>query len=148
MYTYKYPHPAVTADCIVFDCRDNQPKVLLIQRKNEPCKGRWAFPGGFMNINETAEDAARRELKEETGLTVSQVHQIGAYTTVDRDPRERVITIAYYAFLDGDATVTGRDDAADAKWFPIDDLPPLAFDHQDILDRAVSLAFDERYRVV
>ncbi len=131
-WVYKYPHPAVTADCIVFTS-DN--KVLLIQRKNEPCKGQWAFPGGFMNIDETAETAAVRELKEETGikLTETEIFQVGAYTTVDRDPRERVITIAYFAEIEKSVKVHGADDASCARWFSLDALPELAFDHAEIL---------------
>lgn len=141
MYTYKYPHPAITADCIVFAKTDKGIEILLIQRKNEPCKGCWAFPGGFMNIDETADDAARRELAEETGLTVTDVHQIGAFTQVDRDPRERVVTIAYYTMIDSVREVKGGDDAAVAQWFPLDALPTLAFDHSDILQKAISLVF-------
>lgn len=78
MYTYKYPHPAVTADCLVFAHTENGLELLLIQRRNEPCKGKWAFPGGFMNIDETTADAARRELKEETGLIVEDLHRVGS----------------------------------------------------------------------
>ena len=96
MYTYNYPHPAVTADCLVFARTDEGMKLLLIQRKNEPCKGKWAFPGGFMDIDETTVDAARRELKEETGLVVGELHRVGIFDAVDRDPRERIITVAYY----------------------------------------------------
>ena len=142
MYTYKYPHPAVTADCIVMT-RDNQ--VLLIQRKNEPCQGQWAFPGGFMDIDETAEAAAVRELQEETGITLSEtdIFQVGAYTAVDRDPRERVITIAYLAEIDAPVPVKGSDDAARAQWFPLDALPPLAFDHAEILLDARLIRSDE-----
>lgn len=142
MYTYKYPHPAVTADCIVMT-RDNQ--VLLIQRKNEPCQGQWAFPGGFMNIDETAEAAAVRELQEETGITLSEtdIFQVGAYTAVDRDLRERVITIAYLAEIDAPVPVKGSDDAARAQWFPLDALPPLAFDHAEILLDAKLIRSDE-----
>lgn len=141
-YEYKYPHPAVTADCIVMT-RDNQ--VLLIQRKNEPCRGQWAFPGGFMNIDETAEAAAVRELQEETGITLSEtdIFQVGAYTAVDRDPRERVITIAYLAEIDAPVPVKGSDDAARAQWFPLDALPPLAFDHAEILLDAKLIRSDE-----
>lgn len=141
-YEYKYPHPAVTADCIVMT-RDNQ--VLLIQRRNEPCRGQWAFPGGFMNIDETAEAAAVRELQEETGITLSEtdIFQVGAYTAVDRDPRERVITIAYLAEIDAPVPVKGSDDAARAQWFPLDALPPLAFDHAEILLDARLIRSDE-----
>ena len=123
--------------------RDNQ--VLLIQRKNEPCQGQWAFPGGFMNIDETAEAAAVRELQEETGITLSEtdIFQVGAYTAVDRDPRERVITIAYLAEIDAPVPVKGSDDAARAQWFPLDALPPLAFDHAEILLDARLIRSDE-----
>ena len=141
IYTYKYPHPAITADCVVFAHDGEDIKVLLIQRKNEPCKGCWALPGGFMNIDETADDAARRELKEETGLEVNDVHQVGAFTKVDRDPRERVVTIAYYTIINGIRDVTGSDDAALAKWFSLYALPPLAFDHAEILMKAAHMAF-------
>lgn len=136
MYTYRYPHPAVTADCLVFAHTNDGMKILLIQRKNNPCKGQWAFPGGFMEINETTADAARRELKEETGLTVGKLHQIGAFDAVDRDPRERVITVAYYTVLDHPIEATGTDDADKAEWFPLKALPQLAFDHQEILRQA------------
>ena len=95
-YTYKYPRPAVTADCIVIT-REAEPKVLLIQRGNPPFKGAWAFPGGFMEMDETTEQCAIRELEEETGLRLSGVHQIGAYSKVDRDPRGRTVTVAYLA---------------------------------------------------
>ena len=137
-YTYKYPRPAVTADCIVIT-REAEPKVLLIQRGIDPFKGCWAFPGGFMNMDETTEQCAIRELKEETGLRLSDVHQIGAYSKVDRDPRGRTITVAYLAIVDEPIAVTGQDDAAKAEWFPIDALPPLAFDHEDIMRDAISL---------
>ena len=136
MYTYNYPHPAVTADCIVFARSDEGMKLLLIQRKNEPCKGKWAFPGGFMDIDETTIDAARRELKEETGLVVGELHRVGIFDAVDRDPRERIITVAYYTILDNPAEVSGLDDAAQAKWFPLTELPDLAFDHKEILQEA------------
>ena len=136
MYTYNYPHPAVTADCLVFARTDEGMKLLLIQRKNEPGKGKWAFPGGFMDIDETTIDAARRELKEETGLVVGELHRVGIFDAVDRDPRERIITVAYYTILDKPAEVSGLDDAAQAKWFSLTELPDLAFDHKEILQEA------------
>lgn len=137
-YTYKYPRPAVTTDCVVFT-KEEEPKVLLIQRGNEPYKGCWAFPGGFMNMEETAEECAVRELKEETGLTVKQIQQIGAYSKVDRDPRGRTVSIAYLAIVDAPTAVSGMDDAAKAAWFPLSSLPDLAFDHQDIMADAIAL---------
>jgi len=135
-YTYKYPRPAVTADCIVIT-REVEPKVLLIQRGNEPFKGCWAFPGGFMEMDETTEQCAIRELKEETGLIVSDLQQIGAYSKVDRDPRGRTITVAYLAIIDEPVTAHGQDDAAKAEWFPLSKLPELAFDHADIMQDAL-----------
>lgn len=137
MYTYKYPRPAVTADCIVFARTDEGLKVLLVQRGNDPYKGMWAFPGGFMNMDETSAEAACRELEEETGISVENVCQVGAYDEVDRDPRGRVITIAYYTVINGIRNVVGGDDAARAEWFTIGHLPKLAFDHQEILDKAI-----------
>lgn len=137
-YTYKYPRPAVTADCVVMTT-ETTPHVLLIERGFDPFRGRWAFPGGFMNMDETAEQCAIRELKEETGLEVNELHQIGAYSKVDRDPRGRTITVAYLATIDAPAEVRGQDDAAKAEWFPIDKLPPLAFDHEDIMRDAIAL---------
>ena len=137
-YTYKYPRPAVTADCVVIT-KEAEPKVLLIQRGADPYKGFWAFPGVFMNMDETTEQCAIRELEEETGLRVTTVQQIGAYSKVDRDPRGRTITVAYLAIIDKPAQVTGQDDAAKADWFPLSALPELAFDHTDILRDAKQL---------
>ena len=121
-YTYKYPRPAVTADCIVIT-REAEPKVLLIQRGNPPFKGAWAFPG-IMDMDETTEQCAIRELEEETGLRVSNAHQIGAYSKVNRDPRGRTITVAYLAIIDEPIAVTGQDDAANAEWWPLANCKP------------------------
>ena len=137
-YTYKYPRPALTADCVVIT-KEATPKVLLIQRGNDPFKGCWAFPGGFMDMDETTKQCAIRELKEETGLTVQEVKQIGAYSKVDRDPRGRTISVAYLSLVDRPINVQGLDDAANADWFPIGELPPLAFDHADIMRDAIQL---------
>ena len=137
-YCYKYPHPAVTTDCVVFGMEASKLSVLLIERGNEPYKGCWAFPGGFMNIDESAEEGALRELNEETGLVLKQeqLRQFGAFTAVNRDPRERVITIAFYVLIEK-TEVQGGDDAAQARWFPLDEIPPLAFDHDQILSKAI-----------
>jgi 8-oxo-dGTP diphosphatase len=137
-YTYKYPRPAVTADCVVMT-NEATPKVLLIQRGSEPFKGCWAFPGGFMNMDETTEQCAIRELEEETGLKVNNLHQIGAYSKVDRDPRGRTVTVAYLAIIVAPLEVKGQDDASEAKWFSINALPPLAFDHDEIMADAIAL---------
>ena len=137
-YTYKYPRPAVTADCVVMT-RETEPKVLLIQRGDEPFKGGWAFPGGFMNMDETTEQCAIRELEEETGLHVSDVYQIGAYSKVDRDPRGRTITVAYLTIIDEPVAVTGQDDAARAEWWSLSALPELAFDHDEIMTDSIKV---------
>lgn len=137
-YTYEYPRPAVTADCVVIT-KEKEPRVLLIQRGNDPYKGHWAFPGGFLDMDETTEQCAIRELKEETGLEVSEVVQIGAYSKVDRDPRGRNIGVAYLAIIDAPEHVEGQDDAANAQWISIASLPALAFDHDDIMRDALAL---------
>ncbi len=137
LYTYKYPHPSVTADCVIFGFDGVCIKVLLIQRGIEPFKGRWALPGGFMKIDETAEECARRELEEETGLKNAAVEQFHTFSDVNRDPRERVITVAHYALVKL-AEVRGGDDAATARWFALKEIPSLAFDHERILRMAIN----------
>jgi len=137
-YTYKYPRPAVTTDCVVMT-KETTPQVLLIERGLDPYKGCWAFPGGFMNMDETTEQCAIRELEEETGMKVTELQQIGTYSKVDRDPRGRTITVAYLIVVDAPVAVIGQDDAAKAQWFPIDALPPLAFDHEDIMKDAIRM---------
>lgn len=131
-FCYKYPHPSVTTDCVIFALTEAHLELLLVERGREPYKGRWALPGGFMEIGETAEACARRELEEETGLREEAVEQFHAFTAVDRDPRERVVSIAHYALV-RKAAVRGGDDAARARWFPLGELPPLAFDHDLII---------------
>ena len=136
-WQYKYEHMAVTTDCVIFTFDDRKLKVLLVRRGEEPFKGEWAFPGGFIKMEETAEEGALRELSEETGLTPSSpIVQLGVFSDPERDPRERVITIAWYALVKPHEVV-GGDDAAEADWFPVDDLPPLAFDHQTIFETAL-----------
>jgi 8-oxo-dGTP diphosphatase len=136
-FCYKYPHPAVTADCVIFGFDGVSIKVLLIQRGIEPFKGKWAFPGGFMNIDETVEDCAKRELEEETGLKNASVEQFYTFSDVNRDPRERVITVAHYALVRL-SEVKGGDDALMARWFSMNEIPSLAFDHELILRMAVN----------
>ena len=135
-YCYKYPHPAVATDCVIFGFDGVSIKVLLIQRGIEPYKDHWALPGGFVGIDESAEECARRELQEETGLQGVAVEQFHAFSDVNRDPRERVISIAYYALVKL-SEVRGGDDASEAQWFSYDDVPSLAFDHDRILRMAL-----------
>lgn len=135
-YTYKYPRPAVTTDVVAIT-KEEVPKVLLIQRGFEPYKGCWAFPGGFMEMDETTEECAIRELEEETGLRLDAIVQVGTYSKVDRDPRGRTITIAFLAIVDEPLSVIAQDDAAKAEWFSINTLPTLAFDHNDIMSDAI-----------
>lgn len=136
-YTYDYPHPAVTVDVAVFTIQDNDLKVLLIQRAGEPFAGMWALPGGFVGMRESLRRAAWRELREETGVRAAFLEQLSAFGHPDRDPRERVITVAYYALLPfGRLRIRAASDARDARLFGLGDLPQLAFDHQKILRRA------------
>jgi O-acetyl-ADP-ribose deacetylase (regulator of RNase III)/ADP-ribose pyrophosphatase YjhB (NUDIX family) len=134
MFEYQYPHPAITADCVVFGIDEKDIKVLLIQRKNAPYKGQWAFPGGFMNIDETTEDCAKRELFEETGLQIQNVTRFGVFDAVHRDSRERIVSIAYYTITPV-TEIKGSDDAQQARWFSFDEIAntPLAFDHAQML---------------
>ena len=136
-YTYDYPRPAVTTDCVIFGYDGKELKVLLIERGIEPFKGCWAFPGGFLNMDEDALAGARRELKEETGLENAFIEQFHTFSEPGRDPRGRVITIAHYALVKIQE-VEGGDDAAQARWFSIGEVPPLAFDHDRILRMAMS----------
>ena len=131
MFTYQYPRPAVTVDAILIS---RQHTVLLIERGREPFKGKWALPGGFINMDEELETACRRELEEETGITAGELTQFKAFGSVHRDPRHRTISVLFYAFREEETTPFAGDDAANAQWFPIDKLPELAFDHQLILD--------------
>ena len=137
MYSYKYPHPAVTADNVIFGFDNNDLNILLIKRKLEPYKDCWAFPGGFMNIDETIEECAARELKEETNFKAERMEQLMVFSSVDRDPRERVITVAFLALVRMQE-VKGGDDAREAKWFKLKDIPQLAFDHEYILRVALN----------
>ena len=125
-------------DCVVFGFDDGELKVLLIERALEPFKGKWALPGGFVRVDETLDDAARRELGEEAGLKDVFLEQLYTFGTVDRDPRERIVSVAYYALVKLAAHDTkAATDAADARWYPISKVPKLAFDHADILGAAV-----------
>ncbi len=136
-YSYAYPHPAVTTDIVLFTVRENALQVLLIQRDLEPHKGEWALPGGFVQIDEGLDACAQRELKEETGLEDIYLEQLYTFGAPDRDPRERVITVAYFALVPSDRlTLRAGSDAHDARWHAVASLPDLAFDHGEILQAA------------
>ena len=136
-YTYDYPHPAVTVDIVIFTIRSDELKVLLIKRALSPFRGEWALPGGFVNLDESLDAAARRELEEETGVAGVYLEQLYTFGTPDRDPRERVITIAYYALIPSDRIVLqAATDAEGVSWFGMEELPELAFDHHEILSLA------------
>ena len=138
-FTYQYPRPALTVDCVVFGLDDEDLKVLLIQRANDPYANRWALPGGFVDLDETCDDAARRELEEETGLEDVFLEQLYTFSDVDRDPRERVVSVAYYALVRlHDHRVRAATDARDAAWFAVNDVGGLAFDHDRILEVALT----------
>lgn len=135
-YTYRWPRPAVAADIAVFRRRDGALEVLLIQRRNEPFKGRWCLPGGFLDRDEAADAAARRELREETGLRLAKLEQVHAFSEPGRDPRGHVISITHAALLRGKSAARSGSDAAGVGWFDVDRLPPLGFDHE----RAIAFA--------
>lgn len=138
-YTYQYPHPAVTTDVALFTYRDQRLQLLLIRRGGEPYRDYWALPGGFVDIDEDLPDCAQRELQEETGVTGVALTQLHTFGKPGRDPRERVISVVYYALLpDAEIPIQAASDAADARWFGLDELPPLAFDH----DRIIALAHE------
>jgi 8-oxo-dGTP diphosphatase len=137
MPSYHYPRAALTVDCVVFGFDEGEMKVLLIERGLEPFKGRWALPGGFVRVDEPLDESARRELGEETGLKNVFFEQLYTFGAVDRDPRERVVSVAYYALVKlSDHRAKAATDAANAQWFPVSKLPKLAFDHSEILSMA------------
>jgi 8-oxo-dGTP diphosphatase len=136
-YSYHYPHPAVTTDVVLFTIQDERLEVLLIRRGSEPFKGRWALPGGFVDIDEDLLACAKRELEEETGVTGIYLEQLYTFGTPDRDPRERVISVTYYALVPRERlTIRAASDAEAVTWFPFQQLPSLAFDHDQIVAMA------------
>jgi 8-oxo-dGTP diphosphatase len=138
MAWYEFPRAALTVDCVVFGVDDGDLKILLIRRGIPPFAGSWALPGGFVRVDETLEEAARRELREETGLERVYLEQLGAFSALDRDPRERVVSFAFSALVKlALHHVRAATDARDAGWFPVKKLPSLAFDHTGIIASAV-----------
>ncbi|HSP82892.1 MAG TPA: NUDIX hydrolase [Gillisia sp.] len=129
----------LTVDAVVFSKSNDSLKVLLIKRKNDPFKNQWALPGGFLEDYETLEKGAQRELEEETGIKTDNMEQVGIFATPGRDPRGRVISIAFTKVVSNEVPVKGNDDATDAKWFDINDLPKLAFDHSEIITKAKNM---------
>lgn len=148
MYEYKHPRPGYTADVVLLSCDASfTPHVLLIRRGGEPFKGAWALPGGFVEEGETSVQAAMRELKEETGIELSdsdELQLIGIYDTPGRDPRGWTISAAYVASVDNMPSTKGGDDAAEAKWFELPNLPELAFDHKQIMSGLLQMLSDEK----
>ncbi|MCQ2376076.1 MAG: NUDIX hydrolase [Salinivirgaceae bacterium] len=137
MYSYQYPHPAVTTDCVIFGFDGSAMNILLVERGIEPFKGSWALPGGFLKMDETVEQGALRELHEETGVTDVFLEQFHVFSDVKRDPRERVLTVAFLALVRKNSyQLIAGDDASEAEWFEWNNLPPLAFDHADIIQLA------------
>ncbi|MFI4859857.1 MAG: NUDIX hydrolase [Phycisphaerales bacterium JB063] len=137
-YSYEYERPALTVDIVVFALDEHGLQVMLIERDLAPFAGRWAIPGGFVRVDETLDEAARRELQEETGLRDIYLEQLYTFGDLDRDPRERVVTVAYYALVNLQGhNVKADTDARNAAWFNVDDLPELAFDHGQVLDAAL-----------
>lgn len=138
-FTYTHPRPAIAVDSVVFQHKDQSLSILLIQRKNQPFADQWALPGGFMDIEETSAAAAIRELREETGLNIGKLDVLGVYDAIDRDPRTRVVSIAYFGIYEPKIkpALRASDDAKALKWFHIDKLPALAFDHEIIIGNAI-----------
>ncbi len=138
IYRYDYWRPAVTVDNVVFAFDGTHLNVLLVRRGREPYKDCWAFPGGFLEERETLEEAARRELREETGLTPKHFSEVGTFSDIDRDPRGRTISVAFASVARPSQTqVKPGDDSKEARWFPVHELPVLAFDHEKIFRMAL-----------
>jgi 8-oxo-dGTP diphosphatase len=140
-FTYEYPRPALTVDALVFAPISHEWVILLIQRGREPFKGKWALPGGFINMEETLMQACIRELEEETGLHTEKMELFNVFDAPGRDPRGRTISVVYFTYLPEIVPVAGNDDAAIADWFPVSKLPPLAFDHDDIVRKFSEIYF-------
>lgn len=136
-YVYEWPRPMVTVDAVVFSTVGKKPKVLLIKRGHDPNKGFWACPGGFLELDEELTDGAARELKEETGLTGVELKQMHTFGNIGRDPRGRLITVAFTGVIDEPGEVSAGDDAEEAKWFYVDELPDVAFDHAVVVKMAI-----------
>jgi 8-oxo-dGTP diphosphatase len=139
-YTYRFPRPAITIDVLISRFHNDIKEILLVMRKNEPFRDKWALPGGFVNNNELLKDAAIRELSEETGLKIQEIEQFHVFDKPGRDPRERTITVVFTGIADEyNSFIKPSSDAKDARWFPLESLPELAFDHGEIVALAESV---------
>ena len=138
-HIYPFPRPAVTVDIIIFRMSESKPEILLIRRGNEPFKGKWALPGGFVDENEALEAAAARELQEETGLSGILLTQMHAFGNPGRDPRGHTVSVVYVGYLPVGVEASAGDDAAEVAWFKLDALPELAFDHKLVAEMAESI---------
>ena len=139
-YTYNHPHFALTVDAVIFSKSDEGLNVLLIRRAKEPFKDCWAFPGGYVNIDEVIDNAVNRELEEETNISNVSLKRFDVFDAINRDPRERTVSVAYYGFINGSKVpIKAGDDAKDAKWFSVNNLPELAFDHSIILKKILEV---------
>lgn len=139
-FSYEYPRLMLTVDAVVFRLNGEDLEALLIQRKHDPFAGMWALPGGFVDMDETAEQAVVRELEEETGLRLEKLKQLFTFSEIGRDPRGRTVSVTFFGMADlNNSRVSGSDDAIDAQWFPLNQLPELAFDHI----KAVEMAFEK-----
>jgi 8-oxo-dGTP diphosphatase len=136
-YTYDWPRPMVTVDAAVFSFSKNQVRLLLIKRANEPFKNKWALPGGFVDMNEDLADAAMRELTEETGLVGVKLEQLRAFGKIGRDPRGRNISVVFFGIAESKTRIKAADDAKEANWIDINKLPPMGFDHDDVVKIAI-----------
>jgi 8-oxo-dGTP diphosphatase len=144
VYSYPYPRPAVTADAVIFRSGDKGPEVLLIRRAHPPFQDCWALPGGFLDMDETLEECVARETAEETGLSGLAFEQLEAFSGLDRDPRHRTITIVFVAMAGADCNAKPGSDAKGAEWFPIAQLPQMAFDHDLVLKKAINKTYPQK----
>ncbi len=142
-YCYDYPRPALTTDIVVFNLFNNTLRLLFIKRADDPFKGKWALPGGFVDMDETTKEAAIRELKEETSLENLELNQLHTFSKVDRDPRHRTVSVVYFALTKGELEIIAGDDAKETQWLPINKIPSLAFDHSSIVEHAIKQLVEE-----
>lgn len=145
-YTYKHPRPALTVDAVVFrDRNKSRFEILLIQRDRPPFEGDWALPGGFVDMDETLETAVARELEEETNLKGIELEQLHSFSALNRDPRGRTVSVVFWGVLKNNLQAQAGDDARSVKWFDIDKLPTLSFDHDEVVKLAIQKLENKKY---